>query len=73
MYTFVLNKSFVQLLDISPKTFMFSKTVNLQFSYIELWFTDENSKPLEIEDTDKNFLIMLNNLQQMELKLLQKE
>ena len=73
MYTFVLNKSFVQLLDISPKTFMFSKTVNLQFSYIELWFTDENSKPLEIEDTDKNFWIMLNNLQQMELKLLQKE
>ena len=52
---------------------MFLKTANLQFSYIELWFTDENSKPLEIEDTAKNFLIMLKNLQQMELKLLQKE
>ena len=29
---------------------MFLKTFNLEFSYIEICFTDQNSKPLEIED-----------------------
>ena len=28
-------------------------TLNSEFSYIEVWFTDENSKPLEIEDKNK--------------------
>ena len=41
---------FSQLLDISPKTFIFLKTFNSEFSYIEVWFTDQNSKPLEMED-----------------------
>ena len=40
LYTFVPNKSFGQLLDVSTKN---------HFSSIEIWFTDENSKPLEIE------------------------
>ena len=26
------------------------KTFNLEFSDIEVWFTDQNSKPLDIED-----------------------
>ena len=50
LYTFVPNKSFGQLLDISPKNFIFLKTFNSEFSYIEVWFMDQNSKPLEIED-----------------------
>ena len=29
---------------------LFSKTSDTEFSYIEVWFTDQNSKPLEIED-----------------------
>ena len=48
--TFVPNKSLGQFLDISPKKFIFLKTFNSEFSYIEVWFTDKNSKPLEIED-----------------------
>ena len=48
LYTFVPNKSFVQLLDISPKKFIFLKTYDPEFSYSEVWFTDQNSKPLEI-------------------------
>ena len=48
--TFVPNKSFGQLLDISPKNFIFLKTLNSEFSYIKVWFTDQNSKPLETED-----------------------
>ena len=50
LYTFIPNKWFGQLLDISPKNFIFLKTINSKFSYIETWFTDQNSKPLEIED-----------------------
>ena len=49
LYTFIPNKVFGQLLDISPKIFIFLKTFDL-FSYIEVWFTDQSSKPLEIED-----------------------
>ena len=50
LHTFVPNKSFSQILNISPKNFIFSKTFNSGSSYIEVWFTDQNSKPLEIED-----------------------
>ena len=48
LYTFVPNKSFAQLLDISPKHFILLKTFDVEISYIEVWFTDQNSKPLEI-------------------------
>ena len=51
LHTFVPNKSFGQLLDVSPKKYIFLKTSNSEFSYIEVWFTDQNSTPLEIEDT----------------------
>ena len=58
LYTFVPNKSFGQLLDISSKKFMFLKTFDSEFSYIEVWFTDQNSNPLEIEDkTDITLVI----------------
>ena len=48
--TFIPNRLFVQLLDVSPKNLIYLKTFDLEFSYIEVWFTNENSKPLEIED-----------------------
>ena len=38
LYTFVPNKSLGQLLDISPKNFIFLKTFDSEFSYIEVWF-----------------------------------
>ena len=47
--TFVPNKSFGQLLGISSKKFIYLKTFNSEFSYIEVWFTNKNSKSLEIE------------------------
>ena len=50
MYTFVTNKSFGQLLHISLENFIFLKTFDSEVSYIEVWFTDQNSNPLEIED-----------------------
>ena len=50
MYTLVPDKSFGQLLDISPKNFILIKTFDSHFLYIKVWFTDQNYKPLEIED-----------------------
>ena len=50
LYTFVPNKSIAQLLDIPPKKYIFLITFHSEFSYIRVWFTDQNSKPLERED-----------------------
>ena len=58
-YAFVTNKPFGQLLDISPKDVIFLKTFNSEFSNIEVWFTDQNSKPLEIEDKT-NITLVIN-------------
>ena len=55
---FVPNKSFGQLLDISPKNLVFLKTFNSELSYIEIWFPDQNSKPLEKEDKIKITLVI---------------
>ena len=35
LYTFFLNKLFGELLDISPQNFIFSETIDLEFSYIK--------------------------------------
>ena len=50
LHTFVPNKLFRQLLDTSPKNVLFLKRFDSEFSYIEVWFTEKNSNPLEIED-----------------------
>ena len=50
LYTFVPNKSFDSLLVISPKNNIVLKTFNSEFHEVEVWFTDQNSQPLEIED-----------------------
>ena len=41
LYTFIPNKLCGQLLDISPKKFIFLKTFDSECSYNELWFTDQ--------------------------------
>ena len=57
MYIFVPNKSFGQLY-ISHKNHIFLKTFDSGFSYIEVSFTDQNSKPLEIEDKINTILVL---------------
>ena len=58
LYTFVPNKSFGSLLEISPKNNIFLKMFNSEFQEIEVWFTDQNSQPLEIEDKINLILII---------------
>ena len=50
LYTFVPNKPFDALLDISPTSHIFLKTFNSEYNEIGVWVTDQNSIPLEIED-----------------------
>ena len=50
LYTFVPNKPFGSLLEISPTNHIFSKTFHSEYNEIEVWFTDPNIEPLEIKD-----------------------
>ena len=50
LYTFVPNKTFGGLLEISPTNHIFLKTFNSEFQEAKIWFTDQTSKPLELED-----------------------
>ena len=50
LYLFVPNKPFGSLLEISSTNHIFLKTFNSKFLNIKVWFTDQNSQPLEIED-----------------------
>ena len=74
-YTFIPNKLFGHLLNISPKKFIILKALNSEFSYIEVWFTDQNSNLLEIEDKiNITFVINLSvKIKKTHLKLVQKD
>ena len=50
LYTFVPNKPFGQLLEISPTNHIFLKTFKSEFQVIIVWFTNQDTPALEIED-----------------------
>ena len=50
LFSFVPNKQFGQLINISPHSLTMMNTVNTEFSFAEVWFTDQTSKAREIED-----------------------
>ena len=56
--TFVPNKSFGQLLQISPKNFIFLRRFDSEFWYVDVWLTNQNSKLLGIEDKVKITLVI---------------
>ena len=58
LFTFVPNKKYGQLITVSPETLIMLKTVNTEFSFIEIWFTDEDNRPLEIGDSVNISLII---------------
>ena len=49
LYTFIPNKPFGSILEISPTNHIFSKRFNSEYDEIKVWFTDQNNQPLEIE------------------------
>ena len=44
------DKQFGQLITIAPHSLTMLKATNAEFQSIEVWFTDQNNRPLEIED-----------------------
>ena len=58
LYTFAPNKLFGNLSEISPKNQIFLKIFSSEFQAIEVWFTLQNSQPLEIEDRINLTLVM---------------
>ena len=50
LYTFVPNKPTGSLSEISPTNHIFLKTFNSEYNEIKVWFIDQNSQPLELED-----------------------
>ena len=58
LFTFVRNKQFGQLINISTHSLTMLNTTNAEFSSIEVWFTDQNSKPIEVEDNVSMTLII---------------
>ena len=58
LFTFVPNKQFDQLSNISPHSLIMVNTTNTEFFSIEVWFTDQNSKSLEIEGNVNMLLII---------------
>ena len=58
LFTFVPTKRYGQLISISPHSLVFLKTMNTDFSEIEIWFTDQNNNALEIEDNVNISLII---------------
>ena len=59
LFTFVPNKQYGQLINISPHSLVFLKTMNTEFSEIKVWFTDQNNNALEIED-NVNISLIIN-------------
>ena len=53
LYTFVPNKPFGSLSEISPTNYIFLKAFNSGYNEIKVWFTDQNSKQLKIEKQNK--------------------
>ena len=43
LFIFVPTKQYGQLISISPHSLVFLKTMNTEFSEIEIWFTDQNN------------------------------
>ena len=58
LFRFVPDKSFGQLTNINPHSPTMLKTVNAEFPFIKIWFTDQDNKPLEIENNVNITLIV---------------
>ena len=59
LFTFVPNKQFTQLITVSPHLLTMLKPTDAEFQSIQVWFTDQNNRPLEIEDSVNITLILL--------------
>ena len=57
---------YAYLLSIEPSNLVFLKTYNTQFDEIIITFTDENGRPLEMED-EVNLTLVINKQKRLAL------
>ena len=62
VFSFAPKKQFGQLINISPHSLTMMNTVNTEFSFAEVWFTDQISKALEIEDSVNLITLIIRQL-----------
>ena len=63
LFTFVPDKSYGQIMATVPHSLILLKAVNTEFTFVEVWFTDQDNRPLEIEDNiNITIIIGMNNL-----------
>ena len=58
LFTFASNKQFGQLINTLPHCLTKMNTVNTALSSVKVWFIDQISKALEIEDDVSLILII---------------
>ena len=46
IFTFVPNEKLGQLINVSPCSLIMLNTINTNFSFVDVWFTDQKSTPL---------------------------
>ena len=61
LYEFVPDKRFGQLISVKPPVFIQFKISDTLFDYIEIWFTDQNNKSLQVEDKVSVTLLIQDN------------
>ena len=58
LFTLVPNRQLGQLITILPHLLTMIKTTNAECQSFQVWFTDQNNRPLEIEDSVNIILII---------------
>ena len=58
LHSFVPDKQFGKLISVEPQSLIMLKTISAEFLFIEIWFTNQNNEPPEIEDSVNITLIV---------------
>ena len=51
LYSFVPDVQFGQLINVKQESLIYLEATSAEFSFIEIWFTNQNNGPLDIEDS----------------------
>ena len=58
LFIVVMNKQFGLVINIAPHSLTILNVTNIEFSFVAVWFTDQNSEQLEIEDNINMILVI---------------
>ena len=61
LYEFVPGKTFGKLISVQPTVLIQCKTIDTVFDFIEIWFTDQDKKSLQIQDKVSVTLVIQNS------------